>query len=80
MGVEKTLGPFETRPGGVEREEALGCVCVCVGKYRTSTWDEGGGRKLPRFFALLPELREAGSRASEICVDLELLEGQGYFL
>lgn len=20
MGVEKTLGPFETRPGGVERE------------------------------------------------------------
>lgn len=21
MGVEKTLGPFETRPGGVEREE-----------------------------------------------------------
>lgn len=39
MGVEKTLGPFETRPGGVEREEGGGYGQT---GYRTSTWDEGG--------------------------------------
>lgn len=50
------------------------------GGYKTSSWDEGRGRRLPRFFAVLPELSGIGSRASEICVDLELLEVQGSFL